>query len=74
MSFIQFYGKLSVKNPASRGQVNLDIFNYGRGFEVCQAVGGTNLRENGNWFFVRETAGELLQKFPRTPSKLFEFG
>ena len=24
VSYIQFYGKLSVKNPASRGQVNLD--------------------------------------------------
>ena len=24
--------------------------------------------------FGQETAGELLQKFPRTPSKLFGFG
>ena len=36
VSFIQFYGKLSVKNPASRGQVNLDIFYYGAGFLGCQ--------------------------------------
>ena len=26
VSYIHFYGKLSVKNPASRGQVNLDFF------------------------------------------------
>ena len=38
VSYIQFYGKLSVKNPASRGQVNLDAFNYGVGILGCQGV------------------------------------
>ena len=35
---IKFYGKLSVKNPASRGQVNLDGFYYG-GWFGCLSMG-----------------------------------
>ena len=40
VSVIKFYGKLSVKNPASRGQVNLDIFDYGTGLRACQGLEG----------------------------------
>ena len=61
VSYIQFYGKLSVKNPASRGQVNLDIFKSSTGLK-CLSRGRrdefTNFMEIS--FLEGETAGELL--------------